>query len=127
MLHFIGACFVVWCIWAIFFKKPVAQANQPYHTSATYINQGASIRLLGVEFTAGDTGYLPNVYIDESKTYGYAKTEQGYGYYWILPSISITQEQFIEALKTLPKSPEKVVYNNLDHLVDGNVNTEIRL
>jgi hypothetical protein len=45
MLHFLGVCAVIWMIWAIFFKKPVAQ--QPWTVNDMTPQQKSS-------------GYVPN-------------------------------------------------------------------
>ena len=43
MLYFLGACAVIWMIWAIFFKKPVAQqswtdtSTLPQNTQSIYV------------------------------------------------------------------------------------------
>ena len=74
----------------IFAEKPVPPE--------TMIYLGEDIQILGIKFTRLDT----NFYVDPSNTYAYGRAGRGntyYDYYFIMPSIQITQSQFFEGIQ----------------------------
>ena len=91
MLHALAALGVGWMIydftaWLFRGCKPRVDKN------SVYTNFGPEIIIHNVKFTNNGN----NGYIDPTGTYMYGKTLNHYDYYWMLPSINITQQQFFD-------------------------------
>jgi Neuraminidase (sialidase) len=97
MLHALAALGFGWMIynfttWLFRRFKPQVDKN------SVYTNFGHEIIINNVKFT--NNGY--NGYIDQTGTYMYGKTLNNNDYYWMLPSINITQQQFFDGISNNP-------------------------
>lgn len=93
MLHALAMVGFAWmiydfCAWVGRGFKPKVDKHN------TFYDFGDTVNIAGVQFTRTSL----NSYMDPTKTYFYARNLNDRDWYWTSPSISITQEQFFQAI-----------------------------
>ena len=84
--------------------KPPTDAELARYIPEPYcIDQGAEISVLGRTFHQKLSQYQPGVYLDPGEQLAFAQYNTGVTYYWILPGMPISQQEFFQRLETLPK------------------------